>query len=92
MFINTALLNWNRKCSGLIVSIKENEKIQYIGGLHSYVRDDQILIVQKHEEIESVRIILITYYSTIVPHTSCVFSCWPFVVNATFSTGLVRVL
>ena len=35
-------------------------------------------------------IYFITYFSTIVPYNSCVFlSCRPFVVNATFSTGLV---
>ena len=34
--------------------------------------------------------ILITYFSIVVPLTSCIFlSCRPFVVNATFSTGLV---
>jgi hypothetical protein len=33
-----------------------------------------------------------TYFSTVVPHNSCVFlSCRPFVVNMTFSTGLVHV-
>ena len=31
-----------------------------------------------------------TYFSTVVPSNSCVFlSCRPFVVNMTFSTGLV---
>ena len=33
--------------------------------------------------------IFITYFSTIVPIKSWFFSCRPFVVNATFSTGLV---
>ena len=33
-----------------------------------------------------------TYCSTVVPSNSCVFlSCRPFVVNTTFSTGLVGV-
>ena len=33
-----------------------------------------------------------TYFSTVVPSNSCVFlSCRPFVVNTTFSTGLVGV-
>ena len=33
-----------------------------------------------------------TYFSTIVPSNICVFlSCKPFVVNATFSSGLVGV-
>ena len=38
-----------------------------------------------------VRIILFLSpnFSTVVPITSCIFSCRPFVVNATFSTGLV---
>ena len=36
--------------------------------------------------------IFITYFSTVVPLTNCFFlSCRPFVVNATFSTGLVGV-
>ena len=37
---------------------------------------------------EDFRIILITYFSTVVPLTSFL-SCRPFVVNETFSTGLV---
>ena len=36
-----------------------------------------------------VRIILNAYFSTFVPLTSCFLSSRPFVVNATFSTGLV---
>ena len=33
-----------------------------------------------------------TYFSTVVPSNMCVFlSCRPFVVNTTFSTGLVGV-
>jgi hypothetical protein len=37
----------------------------------------------------SVIIILITFFSTVVPLTSCFHSCRPFVVNATFRKGLV---
>ena len=37
----------------------------------------------------SVRLVFITYFSSVVPLTSCLLSYRPFVVNATFSTGLV---
>ena len=38
-----------------------------------------------------LELIFITYFSTVVPFNSCVFlSCRPFVVNTTFSTGLVN--
>ena len=37
----------------------------------------------------SVRIILIAYFSTVIPLTSCFLSCRPFVVNVPLSTGLV---
>ena len=33
--------------------------------------------------------IFITYFSTVIPLTSCFLSCRPFVINATFSIGLV---
>ena len=40
-----------------------------------------------------IRIILLSYlFFTVVPSNTCVFlSCRPFVVNTTFSTGLVGV-
>jgi hypothetical protein len=33
-------------------------------------------------------VIFITYFSTVIPFSSCFLSCRPFVVNATFSTGI----
>ena len=49
MFIHTALLNWNRKCSGIGVPIGVGSQ----GTIYTLLfADDQVLIKQEYKDVE----------------------------------------
>ena len=49
IFIHTALLNWNRKCSGMGVPIGDKSQDTMFTLLFA---DDQVLIIQEYEDME----------------------------------------
>ena len=51
IFIHTALLNWNRKCSGMGVPIVDWSQDTIYTLLTA---DDQVLITQEHEDMEFI--------------------------------------
>ena len=82
------LFNTYFKKSQQLVTVRhsQNSLFHY---MKNHILNSLLLILSLMGKFQSESFILITYFSTIDPLTSCFLSCRPFVVNATFSTGLV---